>query len=142
MLSIPKYPQQYAQHFPTIFYLLYCASQHHVMDCVYLVNWDAWMPRIRDCMPVVVQRPGEGEDEEGGDDVEEEEDDEIVLVGGGDSKKRSTPSKKKPSSEDSGDEVDDPPKRPAKKAKDSTPLNMFHAKVGQAKGKKAPPKKK
>ena len=24
------------------------------MDCVYLVNWDAWMPRIRDCMPVVV----------------------------------------------------------------------------------------
>ena len=35
-----------------------------------------------------------------------------------------------------------PPKRPAKKAKDSTPLNMFHAKVGQAKGKKAPPKKK
>ena len=112
------------------------------MDCVYLVNWDAWMPRIRDCMPVVVQRPGEGEDEEGGDDVEEEEDDEIVLVGGGDSKKRSTPSKKKPSSDDSGDEVDDPPKRPAKEAKDSTPLNMFHAKVGQAKGKKAPPKKK
>ena len=53
-----------------------------------------------------------------------------------------TPSKKKPSSDDSGDEVDDPPKRPAKKAKDSTPLNMFHAKVGQAKGKKAPPKKK
>ena len=112
------------------------------MDCVYLVNWDAWMPRIRDCMPVVVQRPGEGEDEEGGDDVEEEEDDEIVLVGGGDSKKRSTPGKKKPSSDDSGDEVDDPPKRPAKKAKDSTPLNRFHAKVGQAKGKKAPPKKK
>ena len=36
------------------------------MDCVYLVNWDAWMPRIRDCMPVVVQRPGDGEDEEGG----------------------------------------------------------------------------
>ena len=111
------------------------------MDCVYLVNWDAWMPRIRDCMPVMVQRLGEGEDEEGGDDVEEEEDDEIVLVGG-DSKKRSTPSKKEPSSDDSGDEVDDPPKRPAKKAKDSTPLNMFHAKVGQAKGKKAPPKKK
>ena len=111
------------------------------MDCVYLVNWDAWMPRIRDCMPVVVQRLGEGEDEEGGDDVEEAEDDEVVLVGGGDSKKRSTPSKKKPSSDDSGDEVDDPPKRPAKRAKDSTPLNMFHAKVGQAKGKKAPPKK-
>ena len=100
------------------------------------------MPRIRDCMPVVVQRPGEGEDEEGGDDVEEEEDDEIVLVGGGDSKKRSTPSKKKPSSDDIGDEVDDPPKTLAKKAKDSTPVNMFHAKVGQAKGKKAPPKKK
>ena len=36
------------------------------MDCVYLVNWDAWMPRIRDCKPVVVQRPGDGEDEEGG----------------------------------------------------------------------------
>ena len=35
-----------------------------------------------------------------------------------------------------------PLKRPAKEAKDSTPLNMFHAKVGQAKGKKAPPKKK
>ena len=95
------------------------------MDCVYLVNWDAWMPRIRDCMPVVVQRPGDGEDEEGGDDVEEEEDDEIVLVGGGDSKKRSTPSKKKPSSDDSGDEVDGPPKRPAKKAKDSTPSICF-----------------
>ena len=32
MLSIPKYPEQYAQHFPTIFYLLCCASQHHVME--------------------------------------------------------------------------------------------------------------
>ena len=74
--------------------------------------------------------------------MEEEEDDEIVLVGGGDSKKRSTTSKKKPSSDNSGDEVDGPPKRPAKKARDITPLNMFHAKVGQAKGKKAPPKKK
>ena len=31
MLSIPKYPEQYAQHFPTIFYLLCCASQHHVV---------------------------------------------------------------------------------------------------------------
>ena len=30
MLSIPKYPEQYAQHFRTIFYLLCCASQHHV----------------------------------------------------------------------------------------------------------------
>ena len=30
MLSIPKYPEQYAQHFPTISYLLCCASQHHV----------------------------------------------------------------------------------------------------------------
>ena len=112
------------------------------MDCVYLVNWDAWMLRIRDCMPVVVQQPGYGEDEEGGDDVEEEEEEGIMMVGGGVSKKRSTPSKKKPSSDDSGDEVDGPPKRPAKKAKDSTPLNMFHAKVGQPKGKKAPPKKK
>ena len=108
------------------------------MDRVYLVDWDAWMPRIRDCMPVVVQRPGDREDEEGGDDVEEEEEEEIVLVGGSDSKKRSTPSKKKPCSDDSGDEDDGPPK----KAKDSTPLNTFHAKVGQAKGKKAPPKKK
>ena len=112
------------------------------MDCVYLVNWDAWMPRIRDCMPVVVQRPGDGEDEEGGDDVEEEEEEEILLVGGGDSKKRSTPSKKKPCSEDGEDEDDGPPKKPAKKGKDSTPLNTFHAKVGQAKCKKAPPKKK
>ena len=112
------------------------------MDFVYFVNWDAWMPRIRDCMPVVVQRPGDGEDEEGGDNVEEEEEEEIMMVGGGDSKKRSTPSKKKPSSDESGDEVDGPPKRPAKKARDSTPLNMSHAKVGQAKGKKAPPEKK
>ena len=32
MLSIPKYPEQYAQHFPTIFYLLCCASQHHVLE--------------------------------------------------------------------------------------------------------------
>ena len=31
MLSIPKYLEQYAQHFPTIFYLLCCASQHHVL---------------------------------------------------------------------------------------------------------------
>ena len=31
MLSIPKYPEQYAQHFPTISYLLCCASKHHVM---------------------------------------------------------------------------------------------------------------
>ena len=33
MLSIPKYREQYAQHFPTIFYLLCCASQHHVRAC-------------------------------------------------------------------------------------------------------------
>ena len=85
---------------------------------------------------------GTGKMRRGGDDVEEEEEEEITMVGGGDSKKRSTPSKKKLSSDDSGDEVDGPPKRPAKKAKDNTPLNMFHAKVGQAKGKKAPPKKK
>ena len=109
------------------------------MDRVYLVHWDAWMPRIRDCMPVVVQRPGDGEDEEGGDDVEEEEEEDVLLVGGGDNKKRSTPSKKKPSSDDRGDEVDGPPKRPAKKAKESTRLSTFHAKVGQAKCKKAPP---
>ena len=32
MLSIPKYPEQYAQHFPAIFYLLCCASQHHVLS--------------------------------------------------------------------------------------------------------------
>ena len=112
------------------------------MDRVYLVSWDAWMPWIRDRMPVVVQRPGDGEDEEGGDDVEEEEEEEILLVGGGYSKKRSTPSKKKPCSDNSGDEDDGPPKKPAKKAKDNTPLNTFHAKVGQAKCKKAPPKKK
>ena len=31
MLSIPKYPEQYAQHFPAIFYLLCCAFQHHVV---------------------------------------------------------------------------------------------------------------
>ena len=77
-----------------------------------------------------------------GEDVEEEEEEEIVLVGGSGSKKRSTPSKKKPCSEDSGDEDDGPPKKPAKKAKDNTPLNTVHAKVGQAKGKRAPPKKK
>ena len=39
MLSIPKYPEQYAQHFPTIFYLLCCASQHHVMAKTFI-----WMP--------------------------------------------------------------------------------------------------
>ena len=32
MLSIPKYLEQYAQHFRTIFYLLCCASQHHVTE--------------------------------------------------------------------------------------------------------------
>ena len=31
MLSIPKYPEQYAQLLPAIFYLLCCAFQHHVM---------------------------------------------------------------------------------------------------------------
>ena len=31
LLSIPKYPEQYAKHFPAIFYLLCCASQHHVL---------------------------------------------------------------------------------------------------------------
>ena len=41
MLSIPKYLEQYAQHFPANFYLLCCAFQHHVMlqidyECVYL----------------------------------------------------------------------------------------------------------
>ena len=112
------------------------------MDCVYLVNWDAWIPRITDCEAVVVRRPGDGENEEGGDNVEEEEEEEIISLGGADRKRRSTPSKKKPSSDDSGDEVDGPPKRSAKKAKDSTPLNMFHAKVGQAKGKQASLKKK
>ena len=40
MLSIPKYPEQYAQHFPTIFYLLCCASQHHVMMWCTLVASD------------------------------------------------------------------------------------------------------
>ena len=30
MLSIPKYPEQYAQLLPAIFYLLCCAFQHHV----------------------------------------------------------------------------------------------------------------
>ena len=37
MLSIPKYPEQYAQPFPTIFYLLCCASQHHVIGYVLFV---------------------------------------------------------------------------------------------------------
>ena len=36
------------------------------MDCVYLVNLEAWMPRIRDCMPVVVQRPEKGKMRRGG----------------------------------------------------------------------------
>ena len=40
MLSIPKYPEQYAQHFPTIFYLLRCASQHHVMEPFAIVTFD------------------------------------------------------------------------------------------------------
>ena len=31
MLSIPKYPEQYAQHFLAIFSLLCCAFQHHVI---------------------------------------------------------------------------------------------------------------
>ena len=33
------------------------------MDCVYLVNWDAWLPRIRDCFPVGVQKRGDGDGE-------------------------------------------------------------------------------
>ena len=37
MLSIPKYPEQYAQHFPATFYLLCCASQHHV-KCGFFKN--------------------------------------------------------------------------------------------------------
>ena len=39
MLSIPKYPEQYAQHFPAIFYLLCCASQHHVVVCLDTLTW-------------------------------------------------------------------------------------------------------
>ena len=84
---------------------------------------------------------GTGRMRTGGGDVEEEEEEDSLLVGGGDSKKRSTPSKKKPCSDDIGDEDSGPPKKPAKKAKDSTPLNKFYAKVGQAKCKKAPPRK-
>ena len=44
MLSIPKYPEQYAQHFRAIFYLLCCASQHHVLlamffcVCIFVVS--------------------------------------------------------------------------------------------------------
>ena len=42
MLSIPKYPEQYAQHFPAIFYLLCCASQHHAPgdDATAHRTWD------------------------------------------------------------------------------------------------------
>ena len=95
------------------------------MDCVYLANWDAWMPMIRDCTPVVVQRPRNGEDEEGGDDVEEEEDDEIVLVGGGDSKKTSTPSKKKLPPTTVGMRLMVPPKGQPKKPRTVPPSICF-----------------
>ena len=64
-----------------------------------------------------------------------------MMVGGGDSKKRGTPSTKKPSSDDSGNEVDGPPKKPVKKAKDSTPLNMFHAKVARPRARRLPQRK-
>ena len=47
MLSIPKYPEQYAQHFPTIFYLLCCASQHHVLYIVIKVASYRGFERIR-----------------------------------------------------------------------------------------------
>ena len=54
MLSIPKYPEQYAQHFPAIFYLLCCASQHHVLHQTLartrlpgLILWDAAQRLIR-----------------------------------------------------------------------------------------------
>ena len=32
--------------------------EHLEMDCVYLVTWNAWLPRIRDCFPVGVQKSG------------------------------------------------------------------------------------
>ena len=47
MLSIPKYPEQYAQHFPTIFYLLCCASQHHVGYAMPLDVLHCWLSDSR-----------------------------------------------------------------------------------------------
>ena len=55
MLSIPKYPEQYAQHFPTIFYLLCCAFQHHVVfHCMWYLGHARRSGRSNKQPPAVV----------------------------------------------------------------------------------------
>ena len=97
------------------------------MDCVFLVNWDAWLPRIRDAFPVGVQKPG---DDDGDIDKPElDSEDEVEQVQGGADRPKTTPSKKRQASQDDGDseeETPPPPKKATGKAKDSAPLNTFH----------------
>ena len=51
------------------------------MDCVYLANWDAWLPRIRDYSPFGVQKPSD--DDGGMDKPESDSEDKVEHVGGG-----------------------------------------------------------
>ena len=53
------------------------------MDCVYLINGDAWLQRIRDCCPVAVQKR-EDEEEEGEEDLNPKESEEEVKMVVGD----------------------------------------------------------
>ena len=89
-------------------------------------------------MPVVVQRPGDGEDEEGGDDVEEEEEEEIMLVGGGDSKKRSTPSKEGCPSTTVGMRLMVPPKSQPKRPRRVPPSICFTPKRVKPRARRLP----
>ena len=66
------------------------------MDCVYLVNWDAWLPRIRDCFPVGVQKPGDDDGEM--DKPESHSDDEVEEVKGAGADRPKLTSKKRQAS--------------------------------------------
>ena len=50
------------------------------MDCAYSVNWDAWLPRIRDCFLVGVHKPGDDDGEM--DKPESDSEDEVQQVRG------------------------------------------------------------
>ena len=91
------------------------------MECVYLINWYAWLPRIRDCCPVAVEKPGD-EEEAGEEEVNREEsEEEIEMVRGADSKKKATPMKKRPTITDNGDNEDKAPKKQQKTLRTKNP---------------------
>ena len=111
------------------------------MDCVYFVNWDAWLPRIRGYFPVGVQKPGDDDGEM--DKPKSHSDDEVERVKGGlaDTLKL-TPLKERQASQDDGDSDEETrPKKSTTKAKDSAPLNTFHTKRGRPRARTKPPRR-